>query len=57
MALLLLAELYLPHLGYLPAVLADEDDGVAEAQRRDRELAVNKDEGQSWSDLKKGLNR
>lgn len=41
----------------LPAVLADVDEGIAEAQRRDRDLDVKPDEGLSWSALKKGLNR
>ena len=40
-------------LGSLPAVLADEDDGVAEALRRDAELDADPAQGMSLEDLDK----
>lgn len=41
----------------LPATLSDEDDGVAEAHRRDAELSSNPSSGITWKDLKKELGR
>ncbi len=44
-------------LGSLPAVLADEDDGVAEALRRDAELDADPAQGMSLEDLDKRVER
>jgi len=44
-------------LGTLPGVLADEDEGVAEALRRDAELDADQSKGVEWSALKKELGR
>jgi hypothetical protein len=41
----------------LPGVLSDEDEGVAEALRRDAELEVDPSVGIEWSALKKELGR
>lgn len=41
----------------LPAVLFDEDDGVAEAMRRSRELDENPSMGCSWEEIKRSLGR
>lgn len=41
----------------LPAVLSDEDEGVAEALRRDAELDADPAAGIEWSALKKKLGR
>jgi hypothetical protein len=41
----------------LPAVLSDEDEGVAEALRRDAELEADPGSGIDWSALKKDLGR
>ena len=41
----------------LPAVLSDEDEGVAEALRRDAELDVDPAAGIDWPTLKKELGR
>jgi hypothetical protein len=41
----------------LPVALADEDDGVAEARRRSKELDDNPEMGCSWEDVKKSLGR
>ena len=41
----------------LPATLSDEDEGVAEALRRDAEISANPSVGISWDSLKKGLSR
>jgi putative addiction module component (TIGR02574 family) len=41
----------------LPAVLSDEDEGIAEALRRDAELDANPASGMSWDDLRKELGR
>ena len=41
----------------LPAVLADEDDGVAEAYRRAKELDENPEAGCSWEEIKRSLGR
>lgn len=38
-------------LGSLPAVLHDEDEGIAEALRRDAELDANPTSGMSLEDL------
>lgn len=50
---LLAAEL----LGTLPAVLADEDDGIAEALRREAELDADPSAGVTWDEIKKALGR
>ena len=44
-------------LGSLPAVLHDEDEGLGEALRRDRELSDSGSSGVSWDELKKNLGR
>jgi hypothetical protein len=44
-------------LSTLPAVLSDDDEGIGEAARRDRDLDANPDAGLSWEALKKGLAR
>jgi putative addiction module component (TIGR02574 family) len=44
-------------LSSLPAVLADEDDGVAEALRRDAELDADPAQGMSLEDLDKRVER
>ena len=41
----------------LPGVLSDQDEGVAEALRRDAELESNPSSGIHWADLKKELGR
>ncbi len=41
----------------LPAVLSDEDEGIAEALRRDAELDADPAAGIEWSALKKELGR
>jgi hypothetical protein len=41
----------------LPATLQDEDEGLAEAIRRDRELSENDSSSISWDDLKKSVGR
>ncbi|MFO1490964.1 MAG: addiction module protein [Kiritimatiellia bacterium] len=41
----------------LPAVLMDEDDGVAEARRRSRELAENPAAGSTWEKVRRDLGR
>ena len=44
-------------LGSLPAVLVDEDEGVAEALRRSRELDENPSMGCSWDEIKQSMGR
>lgn len=41
----------------LPAVLSDDDEGVAEALRRDAELNADPSAGIDWTELKRGLGR
>jgi hypothetical protein len=41
----------------LPAVLVDDDDGIAEARRRSRELAENPRAGCSWEEIRRDLGR
>lgn len=41
----------------LPGVLSEEDEGIAEALRRDADLEANPSAGIEWSELKKGLGR
>ena len=41
----------------LPAMLVDEDDGIAEARRRSRELAANPAVGCSWDEIRRELGR
>lgn len=41
----------------LPAVLSEEDEGVAEALRRDAELEINPAAGIEWKDIKQALGR
>ena len=44
-------------LASLPAVLFDDDGGVAEAKRRSKELDENPDAGCSWGEIKRNLGR
>lgn len=44
-------------LSSLPAVLMDEDDGVAEALRRSKELDEDPSLGRTWEQIKEGLGR
>lgn len=41
----------------LPAVLVDEDDGIAEARRRSKELNGDPSAGCSWLEIKQALGR
>ena len=41
----------------LPAVLHDEDEGIAEAMRRSRELDENPAMACSWEEIKRSLGR
>ena len=41
----------------LPAVLVDEDDGIAEAIRRSKELDENPSMGCSWDEIKRSFGR
>lgn len=51
------AALVVDLLESLPAVLDDEDEGLAEAQRRDEELDRNPDLAISWDQLRRGIRR
>ena len=44
-------------LGSLPSVLHDEDEGIAEALRRDAELETNPSVGLSLEELDQGIKR
>jgi len=44
-------------LDTLPASLSDDDDGMAEARRRSKELDENPDLAVSWEDVKASLGR
>lgn len=44
-------------LDILPSVLADDDDGLAEALRRSQEMDSNPDLSMSWAEIKSGLGR
>ena len=44
-------------LDSLPAVLADDDEGVAEALRRDAEMESDPDVGLTFAQLKRALKR
>jgi hypothetical protein len=41
----------------LPVVLVDDDDGIAEARRRSRELKKNPAAGCSWDEIRRDLGR
>lgn len=41
----------------LPAILVDEDDGIAEANRRSKELKEDPSMGCSWEEIKQSLGR
>jgi len=41
----------------LPGVLVDDDDGIAEAHRRSRELAENPSVGCTWAEIRRDLGR
>jgi len=44
-------------LASLPAVLVEDDDGIAEAVRRSRELDEDASHGRSWDEIKLALGR
>jgi len=44
-------------LSSLPALLVEEDDGMAEARRHSEELDEDPTTGVSWSEIKRGLGR
>ncbi len=44
-------------LGSLPAVLVEDDDGIAEARRRSRELDEDPTAGRTWDQIKRELGR
>lgn len=44
-------------LGSLPGLLVDSDDGVAEAERRSKELDEDPSKGLSWDEIKKVIGR
>ncbi|MES2693694.1 MAG: addiction module protein [Verrucomicrobiota bacterium] len=44
-------------LDTLPPVLSDDDEGVAEALRREAELDADPSAGVTWEDVKKALGR
>lgn len=44
-------------LNSLPMVLTDDDEGVAEARRRSKELDADPSAGRSWSEIKQALGR
>ncbi|MCF3649810.1 hypothetical protein [Synoicihabitans lomoniglobus] len=44
-------------LSTLSVVMSDEDEGVAEALRREAEMDATGEVGISWNDLKHGLGR
>ena len=39
----------------LPAILVDDDDGIAEARRRSKELDDDPESGCSWEEIKRNL--
>lgn len=44
-------------LDSLPALLVDDDEGIAEARRRSRDLNENPGQGVTWDDIKRTVNR
>ena len=44
-------------LGSLPAVLWEDDQGVAEARRRSAEMAQDPSVGRTWEEIRAGLRR
>lgn len=44
-------------LDSLPSVLADDDEGIAEARRRSQEMDSNPDLSMTWAEIKSGLGR
>ena len=44
-------------LDSLPSMLVDEDDGIAEARRRSRELAEDPSKGRTWEEIRRELGR
>ena len=44
-------------LASLPSVLADQDEGVAEALRREAEMDAARDPGLTWDEVKKACGR
>jgi hypothetical protein len=51
------AELAADLLECLPPILDDEDEGVAEAQRRDREMDNDPSASITWDQLRRGVGR
>ncbi|BCU76080.1 addiction module protein [Luteolibacter sp. LG18] len=51
------AELAAELLNSLPRVLADDDEGIAEARRRAKELDQDPSVGCSWQEIKNALGR
>ena len=41
----------------LPALLVDDDEGIAEARRRSRDLNENPGQGTTWDDIKRTVDR
>lgn len=41
----------------LPAILVDEDDGIAEAMRRSKQLDEDPSMGCTWEEIKQSLGR
>jgi len=41
----------------LPPLLVDDDDGIAEAKRRSREMDENPDSALTWEEVKRGVGR
>jgi len=51
------AELAADLLEALPPILDDEDEGVAEARRRDQEMDKNPTASITWEELRRGIGR
>ena len=51
------AELAAHLLSTLSPVVADDDEGVTEALRRESDMAASGDHGITWTELKNGLGR
>ena len=51
------AELAADLLESLPPILDDDDEGVAEAHRRDQEMEADPKASLTWDELRRGLGR
>jgi len=51
------AELAADLLESLPPILDDDDEGVAEARRRDEEMERDPNAAMTWDQLRRGLGR